>query len=76
MNKKGVFSVTALIMGVITLICYAAMLPLINDIISDTLPYADAWVQLILEALPIIMLLMIVVGIIFYGQPEYQYQMR
>jgi hypothetical protein len=53
---------------VITLIVYGAMLPVINSVISDTLPYADAWTQLILNAIPLIMLLMIIVGMLQQNQ--------
>lgn len=71
MNKKGAFSVIALILGFTTIVCYVALLPVLNTVISEALPYADAWTGVVIQLLPLIMLLMIVVGIVYYGQPEY-----
>jgi uncharacterized BrkB/YihY/UPF0761 family membrane protein len=71
MNRKGAFSVMALILGFVTVVCYVALLPVLNSVIAGALPYTDPWTTLIIQLIPLIMLLMIVVGIIYYGQPEY-----
>ena len=71
MNKKGAFSVVALIMGFATIVCFVALLPALNSVISSGLPYMDTWTTLIVTLIPLIMVLMIVVGIVYFGQPEY-----
>lgn len=72
-NKKGAFSITALIMGVITLITFVALLPVISWAISSALPSLDPMEQFVISLIPIIILLMIIVGIVNYGKPEYEY---
>lgn len=72
-NKKGAFSITALIMGVITLIAYASLLPVISWAISTAMPYLDPMEQFVIALIPLVILLMILVGIISYGKPEYEY---
>jgi hypothetical protein len=73
LNKKGAFSVTALIMGVITLIIYVAFIPTLNTIISTAIPDLDDMSALIISLFPLILLLMIIVGVVSYGKPNYEY---
>jgi hypothetical protein len=72
-NKRGAFSVTALIMGIITLIIYVAFIPTINSIISTAIPQLDSMSALIISLFPFILLLMIIVGVVSYGKPDYEY---
>ena len=72
-NKKGAFSITALIMGVITLITFVALLPVISWAISEALPNLDPIESFVITLIPLILLLMIIVGIIQYGKPQYEF---
>lgn len=72
MNKKGEFSITALIMGVITLITFVALLPVISWAIQTAIPVLDPMERFVIALIPIIILLMIIVGIVNYGRPDYQ----
>jgi hypothetical protein len=65
MNKKAQqFGILSVIMGVIAIVGYVALLPLLNSVISDALPYMDSWTTIIVTLLPLIIALMIVVGIV------------
>jgi hypothetical protein len=71
MNNKGAFNIMALIIGFITIVGYVALLPVLNDVISDALPYADAWTSLLIQLFPLIIALMIIYGLVSSGQSEY-----
>lgn len=65
MNKKAQqFGILSVIMGIIAIIGYVALLPLLNTVISGALPYMDSWTTIIVTLFPLIIALMIVVGII------------
>lgn len=72
-NKKGAFSITGLIMGVITLIIYVAFLPVINEVIAVAIPELNNMEALIISLFPLVLLLMIIVGVISYGKPDYEF---
>jgi len=68
MSKKGQIGITGIIMGVISIIVFVALLPILNTVISDGLPYMDSWTTLVVTLLPLIFALMIVVGILNYNR--------
>jgi predicted Kef-type K+ transport protein len=68
MSKKGQIGITGIIMGVISIIVFVALLPILNTVISDGLPYMDSWTTLVVTLLPLIFALMIVVGIVNYNR--------
>ena len=68
MSKKGQIGITGIIMGIISIIVFVALLPILNTVISDGLPYMDSWTTLVVTLLPLIFALMIVVGILNYNR--------
>ena len=68
MSKKGQIGITGIIMGIISIIVFVALLPILNTVISDGLPYMDSWTTLVVTLLPLIFALMIVVGIVNYNR--------
>ncbi len=71
MNAKGQFGITGIIMTFIAIVCFVALLPAINSVISGALPYMDSWTTLVVTLIPLIIALMIVVGIVSYNnQPR------
>lgn len=68
MSKKGQIGITGIIMGAISIIVFVALLPILNTVISDGLPYMDSWTTLVVTLLPLIFALMIVVGIVNYNR--------
>lgn len=68
--KKGQIGITGIIMGVISVIVFIALLPILNTVISDGLPYMDDWTILVVTLIPLIFALMIVVGIVNYNRQQ------
>lgn len=74
MNKKGQFGITSVIMGIVAIIVFVALLPVLNTVISDGLPYMDSWTTLIVTIMPLVIALMIIVGIVSYNNQQRQRQ--
>ena len=72
MNKKAGFSIVGIIIVVLTLAVYSAFLPVLNEVIEDALPYLDPSAQIIISIIPFAMIIMILVGVIQYGQGQRQ----
>jgi len=66
---KGQFTIIGVLMTFMTLIVYAAVLPVINDTITRALPGLDPVSSTLLSLLPLFMVIMILITPIVYGQP-------
>jgi uncharacterized membrane protein len=68
MNKKGGFTIVGLILTFVTLAIYVGFLPALNEIISTAIPELDSMSATIISLIPMVMLIMIIVGMIQFGQ--------
>jgi uncharacterized membrane protein len=68
MNKKGGFTIVGLILTFVTLAIYVGFLPALNEIISTAIPELDSMSATIISLIPMVMLIMIIVGMVQFGQ--------
>ena len=71
MQRKGQFTIIALMMTFIMLLIYSAFLPAINEIIDTVLPQVDSMTGIIISMIPLAIAMMILSTVLIYGRPEY-----
>lgn len=70
--RKGQMTIPSIIMAVVSLIIFLALLPVVNQVISDHSGDMDAMTLIIVELFPLIIILCIVGSIVFYSRAHYQ----
>ncbi|GEM_PF-6549915 len=73
-GKKGAFSIIGLVMTFVSLVVYVALLPVILELIEDATANAglDTATELVISLFPFLILIMIVVGMVYYAMPQRQ----
>jgi len=69
--SKGQMTIPSVIMAVITLIVFLALLPVVNEVISDHSGDMDTMTALIVDLYPLIVILCIVASVVFYSKAHY-----
>jgi small-conductance mechanosensitive channel len=67
--QKGI-TMIGLLMGVLVSIVYFALLPSIQSMITSVLPQTDATTGLFISLFPLLMFVVILIGIMAYGNPQ------
>ncbi len=70
---RGQMSITTIIFAVLTLVVFLAMLPVINTVIGEAEDSGDmdTMTSILVKLFPLVMILCIIAGVVFYAQPHY-----
>ncbi len=59
-NKKGAFSIRSILISFVAIISYSALLPSLNEVITDIAPQVTGMTLWVIQLFPLIILLTII----------------
>ena len=73
MNKRGQLTIYGLLNGLLMIIYFVAVLPIIVDMIATANPQLSSMERTLMALIPMVFIIVIIQSITLWGQPSFGY---